>query len=161
MTIGTILLAVLGGFDDTVPPGTGFFTSKPRLLFDDSTDEIIHRTFRMPSNYASAPVLKLQYSMTSATTLEVVIACEVMATTDGESQAVDSDGYDTINVSGEITVPGTAGHMDEISLALTNADSVAAGDLVFLRIRREGALAGDDASGDMEWLALSLEYTTT
>lgn len=161
MATGTILLPIPGIFDATSPPGLGFFNSKPRMLFDDATDEICHWTFRMPANYASALVFKAQYSMASATTLEVIIACQIMAITDGDAAAVDSDSYDTVNTSGATTVPGTAGYMDEISLTLTNADSVGPGDWVAVKFSRDANNAGDDAAGDMEVFGASLEYTTT
>lgn len=161
MATGSILLPVPGKFDSTNPPGLGFFNTKPRMLFADSSDEICHWAFRMPENYASAPVLKIQYSMASATANEVIIACEVMAITDGDAAAVDADSYDTVNTSAATTVPGTVGYMDEISLSLTNADSVAAGDFVALKFSRDADNAGDDATGDMEVIAASLEYTTT
>src|SRR3989337_1375489 len=38
-----------------------------QALFDDSTDEMMMWTFRMPQNYSSAPTLKIQYKMASAT----------------------------------------------------------------------------------------------
>ena len=87
------------------------------------------------------------------------MAVEVMAVTDGED--VDTDSFDTANASAETTVPGTAGLMDEISITLTNADSLAAGDYVAVRLSRDADNAGDDASGDLELWAFSLEYTTS
>ena len=159
MATGTVVLPAAGAeLDDTNPPGVSFVNSRRMLLFDDTVDEIIYYTFRMPQDYASAPVLKFQYSMASATTLEVIIGCEVMAVTDGED--VDTDSYDTVNTSAETTVPGTAGLMDEISLALANADSLAAGDYVSLKIRRDADNAGDDSVGDLEFWGAALEYTT-
>lgn len=160
MATGTIVLPILGfNLDDTNPPAVQFSNNRPKLVFDSATDEIIYIAFRMPSDYASAPVLKAQYSMASAITLEVIIGCEVMAVSDGDAQDLDADSYDTVNTSAATTVPGTVGYMDGISLALTNADSLAAGDYVALKIRRDADNAGDDAAGDMEVWAISLEYT--
>lgn len=161
MATGTILLPIPALFDAVVPAGLSFFNSKPRQLFDDTTDEIIHWTFRLPENYASAPILKLQYSMASATSGNVIVACQVMAVSDGDAQAVDSDSYDTVNTSSATAVPATAGYMDEISLTLTNADSVAAGDWVALKMSRDANHASDTAAGDLELIAASLEYTTS
>lgn len=160
MATGTIPLFIPGYFDDTNPPGIEFFNSKPRVLFDDTTDEIIHWTFRMDANYSSSPVLKVQYSMVSATTGNIIISCEVMAVSVGDAVAVDTDSYDTINVSSATAVPGTAGYPGEVSLSLTNNDSLAAGDWVALKIRRDADNASDTATGDLELIAISLEYTT-
>lgn len=161
MATASILLPIPPIFDNTAPAGLGFFNSKPRILFDDTTDEIIHWTLRMPQNYASAPVLKLQYSMASATTGNVIVACQVMAVSDGDAAAVDTDSYDTVNTSAATAVPATAGYMDEISLTLTNADSLAAGDFAALKMSRDANNASDTATGDLELVAASLEYTTT
>jgi len=97
--------------------------------------------------------------MASATTGTVMLSCEVMAVTDGDAAAVDTDSYDTINNSSAKTVPGTVGYLDEISLTLTNADSVAAGDWVAIKLRRDAS--GGSATGDLELIAASLEYTTS
>ena len=147
-------------YDATNPPGLEFTAAgRPYLTFQDTTDELCIWTFRMPANYSSAPVAKIQYSMATATTLEVIVAVEIMAVSDGED--VDTDSYDTANTSAATTVPGTAGLMDEITLTLTNADSLAAGDYVSVRFRRDANNAGDDATGDLELWAIALEYTTT
>jgi hypothetical protein len=57
-------------------------------------------------------------------------------------------------------VPGTAGHLDEVSFALTNADSVAAGDFVVCYLNRDPANASDTATGDCEVVAVAITYTT-
>lgn len=146
--------------DPTNPPTVAFTAAnRPYLVLDDSTDEPFLFTFRMPENYASAPVAKMQYSMGTATSGNVILAVEVMAVTDAED--IDTDSFDTANTSSATAVPGTAGLMDEISLSLTNADSLAAGDYIALRVRRDADNASDTATGDMEFWAMSLEYTTT
>jgi hypothetical protein len=132
-----------------------------QLAFDAGQTEQCMWAFRMPADYASAPVLKVQYKMASATTAEVVIEGRVAAVSDGDAQDVDANGFGTANTSAATTVPGTAGHLDEISLALTNNDSLAAGDFTIVYLARLGADGGDDATGDMEVVAVTLEYTTS
>jgi hypothetical protein len=113
---------------------------------------------RMPADYASAPVLKVQFKMVSATTGNVVWEGRLMAVTPGDSQDVDADGFAASNTDTE-AVPGTAGHLDEASITLTNADSVAAGDFVVIYLARLGADGSDTATGDAEMLVAALEYT--
>lgn len=133
-----------------------------KLLFDASQTESALWQFRMPQNYASSPVLKIQYAMASATADKIDMEADMMAVSDGDSQDIDSASFDAINeVSGGTTVPATAGHIDEISIPLTNNDSLAAGDLVALRLHRDHDDGDDTATGDAEILAVSLEYTTT
>lgn len=127
-------------------------------LFDDTTDEHIMFTFLMPDNYASAPVVDVYYKAASATSGTAAFGAAIMAVTDGDSQDVDADAFDTANV-GTATVPGTAGHLDAISIALSNADSVAANDYVNLVVLRD--VSGDSVTGDLEVVLVVLRYTST
>lgn len=161
MATGTIILPVPAFFDSVNPCGYSTFNSKPSLLFDDTADEICHWTFDMPENYASSPVLILKYGMLSATTNEVIVACQVMAVTAGDAAAITTDSYDTVNTSSADTVPATIEHTKEISLALTNNDSVAADDWTALKFSRDANNVGDDATGDLRLISAKLEYTTT
>lgn len=131
-----------------------------QLVFDASTVEQCMWSFRMPDDYSSAPVLKVQYKMASATTGNVIIEGRLAAVSDGDAQDVDANGFAAANTSSATAVPGTAGHLDEISLTLTNADSVAAGDFVVVYVARDADNASDTAAGDMEVVAVALEYTS-
>ena len=144
------------GFDATNPAGLVYVNNIPKLLFDTTTSELVYWVFRLPSDFSSSPVLKVQYTAASATSGTFGVTVSVMAVTDGDSQDVDTESYDTANSPTAVTVPGTAGFLDEISATLTNNDSMAAGDLVFIRLARNIA---DTATGDIEVRAVSLEYT--
>ena len=130
-----------------------------RLLFDAATSECAIWPFRLPPDFLSGPVLKWQYSMTSATTGGVSIDVSVMAVTPGDAADINTDSYDTVNNCDDATVPGTAGFLDTISCTLTNFDSGAAGDYVKIKVCRAVADAADTATGDMEGIAAMLEYT--
>ena len=131
-----------------------------KLLFDASATESALWQFKMPSNYASGLVAKLQYAMASATANKIDWEVEIMAVADGED--IDTTSFDSVNeVTGGTTVPGTAGFVDTISITCTNADSVAADELVLLRINRDHDDDDDTATGDAELLSVTLEYTTS
>lgn len=134
-----------------------------QACFDASTDEMLYWSFRMPADYASAPVMKVQYKMTSATSGAVLFEGRLAAVSDGDSQDVDAKALATTNASASTTVPGTAGFLDEISITLTNDDSVAAGDFVIAYLRRDadGTNGTDSATGDAEVIACAITYTTT
>ncbi len=157
---GTIILPVQAvKLPSTSPVAIDAGETNWRLLFDDTTDESGQWQFRIPQNYSSGLTIKIQYSMASATTGAVYFEASVMAVTDGDAADINTESYDTAN-SGNATVPGTAGYLDEISITLTNADSVAAGDYVKIKINRDANNASDTAAGDAEVVATSLEYTT-
>ena len=160
MATATILLPVnIANLNAASPPGLEWENSRPQLLFDDTTPEICYWTFRWPADYLSGPILKVQYKMDTATSGTVEFEASVMAVSDGDSANVDTDSYDTAN-SGSATVPGSTGYLDEISITLTNADSVAAGDFVSIRLARDADDGTNDtATGDCEVIAASLEYT--
>lgn len=132
-----------------------------QLLFDAGTQEWAYFSFQMPGDYASAPVLNIIYKMASATSGNLILAATIAAQTGGDSADVDAIAADTVNTSSAITVPGTAGYIDTETLALTNADSLAAGDFVVLGFSRDADNGSDTATGDMELIALTLSYTTT
>jgi hypothetical protein len=91
----------------------------------------------------------------------VEFEASVMAVSDGDSQDLDTESYDTVN-TGTATVPGTAGYLDVISVTLTNADSLAAGDLVRIKLSRDADDGTNDtATGDLEFHGARLEYTAT
>lgn len=127
-------------------------------LFDAATDEHIVCSFTMPQDYVSAPVLKVQFKMTSATSGSVVWVCQVMAVTPGDATDLDAEVFAAANSVTE-AVPATAGYLDEASITLTNADSVAAGDRVTLLLFRDANNAADDAAGDAEFVGADLRYS--
>ena len=130
-----------------------------QAAFDATTSEMCYWAFRMPQDYASAPVLKVQYKMASATSGTFGILVRLAAVSDGDSTDVDAKAMGTVNTITAVTVPGTAGYLDEISGALSNADSLAAGDFAILMLARD--TANDTATGDAEVIAVALDYTTT
>lgn len=173
MTVGTIILTpgaatLPDGTTSNLAPGMsvtkssatapGVYTLK--LLYDASSEEWAVWQLRMPDDYASGLVAKLQWLAASATSGSVVWDVRVSATTPADTQDVDAQDFGSANTA-TTTVPGTAGHLAETAITLTNADSLAAGDFVVLRVARAAADGSDTATGDAELLAVSLSYTTT
>ena len=105
-----------------------------KLLADTTTHEYAGWQRRIPASYSSGLISKIQYTMASATSGTIELEIDMMCTSDGDSADINTLSFDTVNSSGGVTVPGTAGHLDEISITLTNNDSVAAGDLCFIKV---------------------------
>jgi hypothetical protein len=154
---GTIHLSV-GGY--SLPPSNpaqlDASENNLRLLFDASTSECAIWQGTLNADYASGLTFKASFSMTSATSGTFNLDVSVMAVTPGDSADINTDSYDTANACDDAGVPGTAGHLDQISCTLTNADSIAAGDYFKIKICRD---TGDTASGDAEVVHARLEYT--
>ena len=127
--------------------------------FDDTTEQaIVSGQLVMPTQYAAGTLkAKLYYVMASTTSGTVEFEVAVEAVTDGDATDLDSaSSFDTVN-SGSVTVPGTAGHLDVITLTLTNKDSIAAGDSFRLAIQRDSNDGTNDtATGDARLLAVEI-----
>jgi hypothetical protein len=132
-----------------------------RLLFDGVTSECAWwGPFRMKPDYASTPVFKLLYSMTSATTGGVSIDVSVMVVVAGAAVDANTDSYATVNNCDDAAVPTTLGGIKEISCPLTNNDGLVANALTKIKLCRATTDSADTAStSDLEALAAALVYT--
>ena len=160
MATAEILLRYAGG--GSVPATWAQENFGPCLKFDDTTPEAAHFGGVVPDNYASDPVLTVYYSMASANTTDKLdLEASVMAVTPDDAADIDTLSFDTANAANEV-VPDTAGYMSELDIALANADSMAAGDLLLIKVERDADDATDDtATGDAEVRAVVLRYTTS
>jgi hypothetical protein len=142
--------------------GTNFPVSG--LAFDATTDEAAFWKFRA-SNYGSGNLtLKLLWYADTASSGNVVWEAQIASITpDTDSQDVETDGLATLNYVQD-THLGTVGQRVHLcTITVSNLDSIAADDLVFLRIARDanGTNATDDMTGDAILLLAELSYSDT
>lgn len=129
---------------------------RPALAFDAATDETVYWTFVAPQGLTGTITVVISYIMASATSGSVYFQAALEAVTDGDATDLDAGtSFDTAN-SGNGAVPGTAGYLDQISITMTNADSLAAADYARLSVNRDADNAGDTATGDCYVLAVEL-----
>lgn len=143
--------------DAWVPPSTahpdrGVVQNRPYWAFDAATVEGLRsKAFQMPAAYTGTGTLKLDifYAMANATSGKVDFEASVEAITPDDATDTDAaESFDTANAANE-TVPGTAGYMSVLTITLTNKDSVAAGDMVRIKLERDADDGTDDtATGD-------------
>lgn len=131
-----------------------------RYAFDASTNEHLWWKVRWPSDYASAPIIKLQWA-TTAVTGSCVWGSKIGAIT-----PADADTYLEHVPAAASTVTTAANTVEarrvtESSITLANLDSVAAGDMVYVLVYRDAANGSDTVAADVELLTATLEYTTT
>lgn len=154
----SINLPLVTRLDASHPPGWIIEGTVEKLLFDDTTEEFVFYQFRLPPDYVSTPLLKIQYSMKTATSGSLSFNGAVMSISPGAAADVDSESFDTVNEA-HGTVPATAGYVAEVTLDLTNNDGMSSGDLVFLKLSRNATDATNDtATGDAEVLAVQFQY---
>jgi hypothetical protein len=129
----------------------------PILAFDSATQEYAIWSYVMPQHYAGGNITALlEWTAVPTTgnvgwgiTLERVLA----GTLD-----IDADSFATEQIVTAATVPGTSGIPTVSSVTATagatGTDSVAAGDLFRLRVRRD--VATDTAAGDGQLASVEL-----
>lgn len=137
-------------------PNRAVVQNREYLAFDDTTVEGARsRPFAMPAAYTGSGTLKvdIHYIMASATANKVDWEVSVEAVTPADAVDLDAgESFDTLNAAND-TVPGTAGHLGVVTITLTNKDSVAAGDMVRLKLERDADDGSDDtAAGDARFL---------
>jgi hypothetical protein len=118
--------------------------ARPVLVFPDGTDNYAYWSFSAWQGISGALTAVVNYRTNTATTgtagWEVSLECFA----DGEATGTPS--FATAN-TGSGTVPGTAGHLDQISITLTNDDGIAAGEICRLRIMRDESVGVADELG--------------
>ena len=125
--------------------------ARPCLLFDDTTDETAYWTAIAWQGLSGALTAVIHYRCADATSGTAAWQVAVEAVGDGEE--VHTGSFDTQNV-GTGTVPGTTTYEDQISVTLTNDDSVAPGDLIRFAVNRD--VSGDSVSNDLALLAVEI-----
>ncbi len=129
---------------------------RPVLSFDASTDETAYWTAVAPQGLTGTITVIVHYIMASAVSGAVYFQAALEAITPGDAVDLDAGtSFDTAN-SGNGNVPGTAGYEQSISITMTNADSIVAGDYFRLSLNRDADNASDTATGDMHVLAVEL-----
>jgi hypothetical protein len=134
---------------------------RPCLAFDDTAEEAaVSVEFEMPTQYSGSGLSATIHFAAGSDMDPAVVAVDVFV----EAKTPNADTLDMVAESSWAAVnAGTKSlgtdNGDPISLdiALTNADSVAAGDLVRIGIRRDTDSASDDAVGDMFVYSVTLE----
>jgi hypothetical protein len=132
---------------------------RPVLAFDAATDETAYWTDIAPQGLTGALTWVGTIAMASATSGTVGIQVQIEAITDADATDTDATtSFDTVNNSASTTVPATAGYIKQISITLTNADSLAAADYYRVSVNRDadGSAITDSATGDMYLLAWEL-----
>lgn len=131
------------------------------LAFDGGGNkELSWFSFRMPVDYASGGVVKIQWMANTTSAQNVVWSAQLGAIT--VSDADTPVEHASAAVSSATTSVNTteARRLVESSITLANLDSVTTGDLVYLSIWRDSSDASDTCTVDAEMVGAALEYTS-
>lgn len=123
-------------------------------LLDDTADELLATQRVLPSDWTSGTIsVKVYYTMAGANTSDsVVLRLNRGPYADGEDMTAGNSTTDET-----VGVPDAADTLDVHTHSGTI--TVAADDLLQIQIGRLGSDVADDATGDLQFLGLGLEYT--
>jgi len=155
MTTRAVFSPLAAEFPAANFPAPTLINRRPALAFDAATNETCQWSCVAPQGLTGTLTALIYYIMASATSGDTDWDVSLEAVTDGDAVDLDAgDSFATVNSTDNTTVPATAGYLDVVSVTLTNADSIAAGDYFRLRLTRDAA--SDTGAGDAYVLAVEL-----
>lgn len=130
-------------------PGTIHSTGRrPVLAFDATTAETCYLDGNAPQGLTGALTLIVKSVMASAITGGIAWEASVEAITPLDAVALaTAESFDSVNTGTVAAVPGTLIEF-EVSVTLTNADGMVAGDRYRIKLTRATGHASDTATGD-------------
>lgn len=132
------------------------------LAFDAGLDEAAHWVCEATSYLSGNPSFSIKWYADTASTGDVVWEVTIAAITPNtDSGDIETKALATIQKATDSHLGTTGQRLHEITISITNLDSLAAGDVVFIRVRRLGSTdAADTMTGDALLVIATLTYTT-
>lgn len=147
-TTRAILTPLSAEFPSSAAAGLTVVGGRPVLAFDAATDESAVWTFVAPQGLTGALSCVMSLIGNAAGTNSTYWEVSVEAVSSADATDLDStESFATVN-TGNVAMPATQGHMVQLSITLTNNDSIAAGDYVRIKITRDANNASDNFAAD-------------
>lgn len=136
-------------------PGVG-------LAFDAATDEAAFWMFRA-INYASGNVtVGIDWYADTATSGDVVWTVQLAAITPNtDTQDVETKALATANTATDTHLGTTGQRLHRIDVTVSNLDSLAADDAMWIRLARDADNASDTMTGDAVVVGVTVSYLST
>lgn len=131
-----------------------------RLLYDAATAESAYWIFRV-NQYGSGNInIDIDWYAVNATSGSVVWGAQIGALTpDTDNQSIETKTLGTANTVTDAHLGSTSTRPQRCTIALSNLDSLAVGDLVVLRIYRDAANGSDDMANDAALVQAQLSWS--
>lgn len=135
------------------------FVGRLGYAFDTTAEEaIVTPELVMPTQYTGSGLTAIVHAASKSATSsnfrwDVLVEAKTPDTDTLDMEAANS--WDSVNAA-SMAVAATAGNPMDLSITLTNADSVAAGDLVRFGLRRDTDHADDAAGGDAMFFCMEI-----
>lgn len=132
------------------------------LYYDAAADEAAYWKIQALSYGSGNLTLDLEWYADTATSGDVVWESALAAITpDTDSQDVETKALATVNTVTDTQLGTTAQRIQRATITISNLDSLAARDEVWLRIRRLGSSGSDTMTGDAVLTLAVLSYSDT
>lgn len=132
------------------------------LAFDASSDEAAFWKF-IAQNYGSGNLtVNIYWYADTASSGDVIFDVQISAITpDSDTQDIETDGLATANSVTDTHLGTTGQRLHKAVVTLSNLDSLAAGDVVHLRLNRDANNGSDTMTGDAIVIAVEVSYSDT
>lgn len=140
--------------------GTNFPVSG--LAYDAATDEAAFWKFVARSYGSGNLTINIWWYADNASTGNVVWEAQISAITpDADTQDIETDGLATLNFVQDTHLGTTGQRVHTCAITVSNLDSIAADDVVHVRIARDanGTNATDDLANDAILLMAQVSYS--
>jgi hypothetical protein len=132
------------------------------LKFDAATEWDAFWRFRAV-NYGSGNLtVAVDWYADTATSGDVVWAAQIAAITLGsDTQDVETKAFATVNTATDTHLGTTGQRLHRAVITVSNLDSLAAGDAVWLRVARQAASGSDTMTGFAFLIGVNVSYSDT
>lgn len=134
------------------------------LAYDASaaTDEEAFWKFRAIGYTSGNLTLDLYWYADTASSGDVIFAARIaVITPNTDSQDVETKAFATANTATDTHLGTTGQRLHHVAITISNLDSLAAEDIVWIGIARDGNAAGDTMAGDALLALAVLSYANT
>lgn len=157
MATRAVLTPTSAEFPTSNFPALTLVNARPVLAFDATANETAYWTFIAPQGLAGSLTAVLSLIGNAAGTNATYWQVALEAITSADALALQSTtSFDTAN-TGNVAMPATQGNMVQLSITLSNADSIAVGDYVRLSVTRDAANGSDTFAADAYLLAVEFK----
>lgn len=147
-------------FPALVKAGTNF--PVVGLAFDAATEEAAFWEFRAVSYASGNLTVGLSWYADTATSGDVIWGAQIAAVTPNtDTGDIEAKALATANTATDTNLGATLGRDHRIDITVSNLDSLAADDDVWIRIYRDADAAGDTMTGDAILHGVTVSYLST
>ena len=131
------------------------------LAFDAAAEEAVFFELRAVKYGSGNLTVDIDWYADTASSGVCIWGAQLAAITPGDTQDVEADSLATAATTNTTHPGGTVQRLQRTTVTITSLDSLAADDVVLLRVYRDADAAGDTMTGDAIMIGLTVSYSDT